>query len=283
MSRFARLLPPKQRVEPPPRRGTYRAFATTVHQVQDLSARMRRVTLGAPQFQDYSLCRPDDFFALLLPGERGLELPPEGTTGTTPRGLVADMPEDHRPEMRWYTIREHRPQAGEVDVDIVLHGDGPESGPGSRWASHARRGDPAGFVEGNGMYNPPPTTRRQLFFADITAVPALAAILESPDPAPGRPRPGAADVAHIEVPEAGDILDIDTEVAIAWHVRGSQPPGFSIEQLLRDAPRGEIDYAWVCAEAGLVKQVRRALVHDSGVPKNAITFSGYWREGEART
>ncbi|GAA1182402.1 siderophore-interacting protein [Nesterenkonia xinjiangensis] len=282
MSRLARLLPAPQRAAPPPRRETYRAFATTVHAVQDLSPRMRRVTLAAPQFTDYLTSRADDFFALLIPGADGLALPPEGLVGTTPRGLVTAIPEAQRPELRWYTIRDHRPDAGEIDVDIVLHGSDPESGPGSRWASRAEPGDTVGFAEGNGIYNPPAAAHHQLFFADITAVPALAAILGAPEPSPGQPRPGRTAMAHVEVPEAEDIIEIDTDVAVHWHVRGSRNPGFSIPQILDGVPRGQIDYAWVCAEADLVKQTRRLLVREGGVSKDMITFSGYWRRGAAR-
>jgi NADPH-dependent ferric siderophore reductase len=45
--------------------------------------------------------------------------------------VAADLPDDVRPAMRTYTIRDFRPAALELDVDIVLHGD---IGPGSVWA-----------------------------------------------------------------------------------------------------------------------------------------------------
>ena len=58
------------------------------------------------------------------------------------RTAVAQIPEAQRPEMRWYTVRALRPEAAEIDVDIVVHGD---SGPGSAWALRAAPGDRVGF------------------------------------------------------------------------------------------------------------------------------------------
>ena len=46
------------------------------------------------------------------------------------RASIAAIPEDVRPDLRWYTIRSHDRAAGRIDVDIVTHGD---SGPGSAW------------------------------------------------------------------------------------------------------------------------------------------------------
>ncbi len=42
-----------------------------------------------------------------------------------------------------------------------------------------------------------------------------------------------------------------------------------------------LPYAWLAGEAGLVKHTRRHLVRDRGVPKRAITFTGYWRQGRS--
>ena len=46
------------------------------------------------------------------------------------------LPDERRNPIRTYTVRAVRRDAPEVDVDIVLHGDG---GPASRWAERAAR------------------------------------------------------------------------------------------------------------------------------------------------
>lgn len=263
-------------------RGTYRAFSATVTDLVSLTTQMRRVTLSAAQFTDYRLIRPDDFFGLLIPGPEGLDLPASGLTGPSPRATAALLPGQLRPEMRWYSVRCHRPEAAEIDVDVVLHGDDEvTSGPGSRWAAAAKHGDVVGFVEGNGLYNPPEDSRRQVFFADVTALPALASLLESEEPAPGRPALGAESTANIEVEYESDIQPIDTATNVRWHVRAGSSPGVSIPRLLDGSPRGAIGYAWVCAEASLVREARRFLI-SAGMAKERIAFSGYWRLGEAR-
>lgn len=43
----------------------------------------------------------------------------------------------------------------------------------------------------------------------------------------------------------------------------------------------DIDDAWVCGERRAVQEIRRHLV-ERGVSRDRITFSGYWRLGEAR-
>lgn len=47
------------------------------------------------------------------------------------------MPEDERPPMRTFTLRELRRDTCEMDVDFVLHGD---TGPASSWAGRAEPG-----------------------------------------------------------------------------------------------------------------------------------------------
>lgn len=281
MTPLLRLPRVLRHAEPPARRETYRAFLATVVAVEDLTPRMRRVTLRAPQLADYRRVRADDFFALLIPGDGGIEIPGDEITAETPRGVAELIPEAQRPTLRWYTIRAHRPSSAEIDVDIVLHGSGLASGPGSTWATHARPGDAVGIAEGNGVYNPVPDAERQLFFADITALPALISILESADPAPGRPRPGTGSIAHIEVPSEEDVTEIATDVDVRWHVRGTERTGFSVPRIL-DGVDG-ISYAWLCAEADMVKRARRLVSGPGGVSKSAITFSGYWRHGQARS
>lgn len=36
-------------------------------------------------------------------------------------------------------------------------------------------------------------------------------------------------------------------------------------------------YAWVAGESTAVQAIRRHLVRDRGIPRESITFTGYWR------
>lgn len=265
-------------------RDTRRAFPCRVAHATQLTPRMRRITLEAEDFCDFQPLAPDEYFGLMIPRAGVLELPREHPPQISPRALVELIPEDLRPDVRWYTVREHRPAAGQVDVDMVLHGEGETSGPAGRWASRARRGDVVGFCECKGVYAPEDSARTQLFIGDETSLPALAALLESEEPAPTRgPLDGQHVTVHIEVPHDDEIQQIHTDVPIQWHVRNEARPGSTLLRDLEDADLPSvIDYAWVCAEALTVKLVRRHLVNTRGVEKPKILFSGYWRLGEAR-
>jgi NADPH-dependent ferric siderophore reductase len=40
-------------------------------------------------------------------------------------------------------------------------------------------------------------------------------------------------------------------------------------------------YAWVAGEASVVRDLRRLLVRDLGLPRDCVAFMGYWRQGRA--
>lgn len=253
-------------------------FEATVARVVDLNSVVRRFTLAAPELTGYALAGPDEYFGLLMPGADGvLHLPDPERVNV--RAAVAEMPEDEQPGLRWYTVRELRRERGEVDVDIVTHGD---SGPGSAWAIGAKVGDPVGFRSGGALY----TTfdaRRQLFVADETAVPALLAILDE-RARRGLPGLGEGVTAHVEAPTAEVLSGMDLPAQVVVHERGDEAPGTAARAALgADASAtAALDYAWACGESGLATSIRRHLVQEVGMDKKAITFSGYWKLGAAR-
>ena len=68
------------------------------------------------------------------------------------------------------------------------------------------------------------------------------------------------------------------------------PPEEVGDELLWEVPEGGCGddgtaasgcYAWLAGEAGVVKTLRRRLVGDLGVPRGAVAFMGYWRQGIA--
>lgn len=253
-------------------------FTVTVSRVVDLNPVMRRITLSAPELTRYELLGPDEYFGLLMPGADGrLHLPdPERTNVRT---AIADMPESEQPGLRWYTVRALRRDEGELDVDIVTHGD---SGPGSAWATTAAVGDVAGFRSGGALYSTWDAPR-QLIVADETAVPALLAILEERFRR-GLPGLGEGIEAHVEVGSRVVLDGLELPAAVTVHERGDAAPGTAVLAALATAPdlTADLDYAWLCGESGLATSLRRHLVQEVGMDKRAITFSGYWKLGAAR-
>jgi NADPH-dependent ferric siderophore reductase len=260
------------RVRPPqrPRRTGARVFAARVTAVRDLTPHMRRLTIAAAEFADYAPAGPDEYLGLLLPRDEDATLVLPANDGTENiRAAVGAIPESERPDLRWYTLRDHRPDAREIDVDFVVHGD---EGPGTRFAGRARVGSALGIRECTALYAPLPATRSRVIIGDESAIPAIARILEATETPDTH--------VFIEISDAAEKQDLAGD--ITWVERRGELPGVRLQQAVRAAVLPEvIDYAWVCGERLAVQEIRRHLV-DRGVSKDRITFSGYWRLGEAR-
>jgi NADPH-dependent ferric siderophore reductase len=251
-------------------------FEATVVAVADLGGGMRRVTCAAEGLRTFVPCGPDEYVGLLMPpAGRPLVMPEPEPVDV--RVSVAALPEPDRPALRWYTIRDHDPVLGRVDIDIVTHGDG---GPGSAWTCRARRGYPVGTRASGALYRGGEGLGRQLLVADETAVPSVAAILDSW---------GGADDArdqrvevHVEVADPGVLAAYDLQHATV-HLRTGVPGSALVPALERALAKGggPVGYAWVCGEAGLVAGARRVL-RAHGIDRQAIFDCGYWQLGRPR-
>ncbi|MBM0232094.1 siderophore-interacting protein [Micromonospora sp. STR1_7] len=257
----------------------YRFFAAHVVRARRVGASLIRITFGGPELVDFAGGGRDQSVSLFLPhpGQHAPVVPIE--QGDDWFGAWRALPPDVRAVMRSYTIREHRPAAGEVDIDFVSHGD---TGPASRWAALAGPGDrvlllgPAVYDNRSVCFRPPDDTDVVVLAADETALPAAAGILAwLPSGTPVR--------AWIEVPDAADITELPTaaDAEIRWIVRGSTAPGSDLlVSSIRAArlPAGT-PYAWIAGEAGAVRALRRHLVGERGFDRRRVTFAGYWRRG----
>ena len=249
-----------------------------VLRVHTLTPGMLRVTFTGDDLRELPPAAPDAYLKLFfpLPDQRRPVLPPahgpeRADTLSWYRGYLA-MPDEERPPMRTYTVRAHRPELAELDVDFVRHGD---EGPAVRWAAAAAPGEEVAFIGPHGLYQVPEGTGWQLLVGDETALPAIAAILHELSEA-------STAHAYIEVASAAEqqSLDCAGNAHIHWVHRGQAQHGARLLDALRAAefPTGR-PYAWLGGEADTVKFARRHLVRDRGVSKRAITFTGYWRKG----
>lgn len=235
--------------------------------VLDPTPRIRRVRL-AGDLHDLPVSGPTDHAKLFFPAAPGEEPPqPEFSA----RGLVAPPAGAPRP-YREYTLRRHDPAAGTVDVDLVRHG----GGLAGRWAE-----DPRGALW---LYGPRSSAVVQardwyLLGGDETALPALARWLEALPPVPVHVVAEVADAA-----EEAYLGEVPSHVTVAWRHRDGAGPGTTT--LLDDAvaafrpPAGE-GFAWMGAEAGALRPVRRRL--RGLLPSAAVDLDGYWRRGVAGT
>lgn len=252
-------------------REVFEQFTMTVRAVTELHPHLRRITFRAGEFAGFRCAGPDECFGLLLPPAGRDEVTMPSPDRINVRQAIRQLPEHLRPDMRWYTIRAHRPHEQEIDVDIVVHG---EAGPGSRWALAARPGQIVGFRAAGATYRPPPGARNVLLAADEAALPALSAILEAPGTDAG------TVYAFVEVPTADYRLPIATEAPVTWLYRGTDPPGSQLLPAIRASALPTPDYAWLCGESTLATALRRHLVRDRSTDRRRILFSGYWKQGD---
>jgi len=180
----------------------------------------------------------------------------------------------HGVSLRSYTARRQDPAAGTVEIDFVLHGDGPAA----TWAAAAAPGAVLA-VAGAGALGERPAGYL-LLVGDETALPAISRILADAPPA-------TQGLALVEVagPAEEQPLHGPDGVAVRWLHRNGVAPGEST--LLIDAvaalerPPGDDLFAWVAAESGAVRAIRSDLRGRWGLGRAQHHAIGYWRRGRA--
>jgi NADPH-dependent ferric siderophore reductase len=164
---------------------------------------------------------------------------------------------------RRYTIRALRADAGEFDLDVVLHGDWP----GSTWGRTAAAGDEVRFQGPRGKLELR-AADWHLLVGDESALPAIAAIAEAlREPA----------VAVVEVRDAVDEVP-PAAAQVRWVHRGAHPPGTpdlllpAVSDLALPDGRGA---AYLMGETRSMVALR-ALLESRGLAHEAIFVKGYW-------
>ena len=181
---------------------------------------------------------------------------------------------NHGVSLRSYTARRQDPGAGEVEIDFVLHG----NGPAAAWATAARPGAPLGVAGGGPLGHR--SAAWLLLAGDETALPAISRIL-------GAAAPATRGLALVEVADAGEEqpLAAPEGVTVRWLHREGAAPGQST--LLADAvaaldrpDEGDL-FAWVAAESATVRAIRADLRGRWGLGRAQHHAIGYWRRGRA--
>jgi NADPH-dependent ferric siderophore reductase len=246
-----------------------RTFVVEVLGVARPTPAVRRVTLGGAGLGSFRSPGADAFVYLLLPPDGRADLT-VGPDFTWERYRAMARPE--RPVGAYYTVRAHRPERGELDLDVVLH---QPDGPASRWAARARRGDPVAVWGPRVLHEPPPATTSFLLAGDDTAVPAMAALLAG-YPA-GTPVQVVAEVAG---PEEERPLPTVADARVTW-LHGGRGPGLgAVVASLGPFPPGT--YAWGGGERRTMEALRRHLIEDCGLGASSVCMTAYWRSRDER-
>ncbi|MFG3173394.1 siderophore-interacting protein [Streptomyces sp. NPDC048200] len=239
-----------------------------VLRVEWVTPHMARVVLGGEGLKEFTAGQYTDHYVKLI-------FPLEEVRYPEPFDISAirrDFPQDQWPKTRTYTVRQWDPDAVELSVDFVYHG---ESGLAGPWAAKVKPGEEIYFIGPGGGYAPRAEADWHLFVGDESVLPAIGASLEA---LPS----GAVAKAFIEVsgPEEEQEIRTSADADIVWLHRGERQIGDALQEAVSalDFPAGTVD-AFVHGEAHFVKAVRRHLRVERGLTRDQLSISGYWRRG----
>jgi NADPH-dependent ferric siderophore reductase len=216
--------------------------------VRDLTPRMRRVQLTSPGLDRFDYLAGQDM-ALTF---RRVDAPPV---------------------RRRYTIRHFDRAHRHVDLDFVMHGDGP----GMRWAQAARPGDSIEVVGPRGKITLVRDAPWHLFAGDATAVPGALAMMEAiPGDVP------AVAFLQVDGREERQSVDGGRGQQITWHYE--QPAlngdaGLVAAVASAGLPQGR-GHAYLAGEVALVTALKAALM-SRGWAADDISAKAYWNRGRA--
>ncbi len=243
----------------------------TVVRIVNPTPHMRRITLSGPGLERYVI--GGQHIKLFIPPE-GVVKPEWPVPGED--GIPIWPPEERRPLVRTYTVRDIDEQAGTCDIDFVLHGD---RSVGSRWATYAKVGDVVG-VRGP-VGRPVPDADWYLLVGDETALPVIARTIETlPATSKG--------VAIIEVSDESEQQPIkyEADIELRWLLRNGDEAGTTA--LLVDAvravempPAGTRIHAMAGVEYTAFKAIRRYWRDELQLNKKDLLPVAYWRRGVA--
>jgi NADPH-dependent ferric siderophore reductase len=209
---------------------TYEAVASARQQI---SPHLVRLTLtGVEGFTTTGI--PDEWVGLVVPGQF---------------------------QSRYYTVRSWSP--GELVIDVVVH----QVGLVTEWVVRDCVGDRVTITAPKGSFAPPADASWLMLVGDLTAMPAMARIIEETD-LPTR--------VWAEVPD-----DLDDYLPVRAEVTWLQPPGEGrsrlaavVEDLEWPADEG---YFWMAGESAQMRAIRKHLMRERRLPNHAYDVMGYWR------
>jgi NADPH-dependent ferric siderophore reductase len=215
---------------------------------EQLSPHLIRLTLGSTGDAESDLSKfvstgiPDEWVGLVVPGQF---------------------------QVRYYTVRSW--VGGELTLDVVVH----DVGLVTEWAAGDVVGDTVTITEPKGSFAMPADADWLLLVGDLTAMPAMARIVENVD-VPTRIWAEVADRAELE--RIGYLPDT---AEVTWLEPGADG-GSNLAAVVEaiDWPPGD-GYFWMAGESTQMRAIRKHLMRERRLPATAYDVMGYWR-GVAR-
>ena len=265
---------------------TVRFYRAKVVRTEDLSPSFRRVSVASEELSDFVHLGFDHWFRFFVPnaGQTDWRLPTATSKLWYAQWLAT--PARQRPHCNNYTVADYRGDQRELDIDVVLHRgpSGELEGRVAQWAAATQPGDSVALLDEGLLFNPPADTSVVVLAGEESALPALAGILRSL-------APDTTGLAILEVPTRADVREVPhpAGVELHWLVRAECDPSATagaaaLTALTSLTGAARLDpartYAFLVGESQLATEGRRRLVRQ-GLPKDRITFCGYWKSPSA--
>jgi NADPH-dependent ferric siderophore reductase len=236
--------------------------------VSTISPRLLSVLVTGDDLEGFAGAPPTSHLKVFLPadGQHEPNLPE-----FTPDGAVFDE-DAPRPTVRTYTPRRYDPASKTLEIQFLLHGEGPASA----WAERAKPGDKIAVAGPGGRFSLEPAADHWWLAADESAIPAVGTLLDA------LPETATVDV-HVEVEGPDDEVDFagPAKTSITWHRRRSSDAfGAELAAAAREADIPEGARIWVACEAAAMRDIRRYFTRERGIPAGQLVTRGYWRAGE---
>jgi NADPH-dependent ferric siderophore reductase len=222
-----------------------------------------RVTFAGDELKGYEMRGPAAHIKVLFgaPGKTRPLLPEWGPEGP----VLAEG--QQMPPSRTYTPRSYDPSRNELVVEFMLHGDGLAAS----WAKSVKAGDEVAVTLPGGAYAVEPADW-YLFGGDESALPAIETILEE-----------LPDVSKAQVIVEVRGPDEERNLAaqhVTWLHRNGSDAGRRLEAAIKalEVPGGQ-GRVWVGCEAAVMRDIRKHLLFERGMDREAIHTHGYWKQG----
>jgi NADPH-dependent ferric siderophore reductase len=224
-----------------------------VTETEQIAARMRRIRIGGPALHELNW----------TPGQQ-IRIATGDPEAEGVLGRIGDL--------RTYSVWHHDPDAGEVHICVMDHGDGP----GAAWGREAKPGLAVRFRGPEGSFTLRPDAPYHLFAGEETASVAFGPMLRTI-------RGHVPVYGAIETATEADRLPLHRALALDRPVRGSASAARS--QTLLDAIRAidlpaEPGVAYLAGEARTIQMISGYLVRERHWPRRSVVTKPFWTPGK---
>jgi NADPH-dependent ferric siderophore reductase len=224
-----------------------RTLPLVVASVEDVTPHMRRIQLTGPSLETFEYFPGQDL-------------------------ALAVVRDDGSIVRRRYTIRRFDPARRLLDLEFVMHGDGP----GIRWAQAASPGLAIEAIGPRGKIGLAPDAKWHLFAGDATALPGAFAMM---DALPAGVR--ASAYLMVTDPAERQHFTGDATKTVTWRYESANDPSDGLVGAVSAAavaPDG--GHAYLAGEVAIVSALKAALVARGWTP-GQLSAKAYWNRGRA--